>query len=218
MTATGRTSRLMDLALLTMGLLMMITTGQSAHASGDETKFQRIRTQFIAALGAPGETSGIDAQSWGLWRVDPGPRGVRLEGYEQLQAAGGVAPAQWNFDGSDWWLEENGLIMEQPDFPVPPGKYLVTGGREVTTVLTVHPIGDDGVQRWDLDGATLHDVTHLGCRSARYTPAAGTGSCSPAKAQKTAFPVVPGGLMPPVEGCQKQDYAVLFVIGVPVEN
>jgi hypothetical protein len=42
----------------------------------------------------------------------------------------------------------------------------------------------------------------------------GNNSCSPAKAQQSSFPVVPGGVMPPVEGCNKQDYAVLFVIGM----
>ena len=208
-------------ALLAMGLLMMMAAlGQSAHAIGEgQTKFKRIPTQFITALGDPGETSGSGAQSWGLWRVDPGPRGVWLGGYEQLKTAGGVAPSQWKFDSTDWWLEEHGLIMEKPDFPVPPGKYIVTGNREVTTVLTVHPMDEDGAQRWELDnGANIHDVTHLRCRSARYTPATSNNSCSPAKARKTAFPVTPGGLMPPVEGCNKQDYAVLFVIGVAVEN
>ena len=109
--------------------------------------------------------------------------------------------------------------MEKPDFPVPPGKYVVTGNREVTAVLTVHPIDNEGAQRWELDnGAKLYDVTHLPCRSARYTPATIDSSCSPARAQQTAFPVAPGGPMPPVEGCHKQDYAVLFVIGVGVDN
>jgi hypothetical protein len=76
----------------------------------------------------------------------------------------------------------------------------------------------DGTVRWELeDGATIYDVTHLRCRSARYTPASGN-SCSPAKAQMSAFPVAPGGVMPPVEGCNKQDYAVLIVIGVAREN
>ncbi|MGB4070074.1 MAG: hypothetical protein WBK08_18760 [Nitrospira sp.] len=28
----------------------------------------------------------------------------------------------------------------------------------------------------------------------------------------------PGGAMPPVEGCTKQDYAVLIVIGMGVED
>lgn len=184
-----------------------------------EMVFKPIPTQYIAALGAPGATGGSGAESWGLWRVDPGPRGVELGEYETLKAAGGVAPADWTFDGADWWLEEHGLIMEQPAFPIPPGKYVVTGGREMTAILTVHPKGADGVQHWELDkGATLYDVTHLRCRSARYTPAAGASSCSPAKAQMSAFPVSPGAAMPPVEGCSKQDYEVLIVIGMGVEN
>lgn len=181
-------------------------------------KFERIPTQYIAALGDPGATSGGGAQSWGLWPVDPGPRGVELSRYQQLKAAGGVAPARWTFDSTDWWLEEHGLIMEAPTFPLPPGQYKVTGGREVTAVLTVHPPDKTGDRRWELDhGATLHDVTHLACRSARYRPAAG-GSCSPAMAKQSAFPVKPGGAMPPVEGCTKQDYAVLIVIGVGVKD
>ncbi len=84
-------------------------------------------------------------------------------------------------------------------------------------MLTVHPMEKDGIQRWNLaDGATIYDVTHLRCRSARYTPATSGSSCSPAKAQMTAFPVAPGAPMPPVESCNKQDYAVLLVIGVAV--
>jgi hypothetical protein len=144
---------------------------------------------------------------------------VRLSSFEQLEEGGGVAPARWTFDHTDWWLEEHGLIMEQPKFPIPPGKYLVTGDRKVTTVLTIHPADKDGNRRWELDEqATLYDVTHLACRSARYTPATGDGSCSPANVQKTAFPVTPGGVMPPVEGCKKQDYAVLIVIAVAAEH
>ena len=101
-----------------------------AHAKGGgQTKFQRISTQFISALGDPGATSGSGAQSWGLWRLDPGPRGVELNTYKRLKDAGGVVPAPWKFDGADWWLEEHGLIMEQPTFPLPPGKYVVTGNR-----------------------------------------------------------------------------------------
>ena len=181
--------------------------------------FQRISTQFIAALGNPGATSGSGAQSWGLWPLDPGPRGVELNSYKRLKDAGGVAPARWKFDGTDWWLEEHGLIMEQPTFPLPTGKYVVTGARDVTAVLTIHPTDRNGDRRWELDkGATLHNVTHLACRSARYTPATVSSSCSPAKVQKTAFPVAPGGAMPPVEGCTKQDYAVLIVIAVGVED
>jgi hypothetical protein len=211
---------LMKPVLMAMGLvMMMVTLGQPVYATGDgQTVFKRIRTQFIAALGDPDASSGSDAQSWGLWRRDPGPRGIRLGNYEQLKAAGGVAPAQWEFDSADWWVEENGLIMEQPDFPLPPGKYLVTGDRETVSALTVHPMDQDGAQRWELaNGARLYDVTHLPCRSARYTPATSYSSCSPGKV-KTRFPVTPGKPMPSFEGCNKQDYAVLFVIAVAVGN
>ena len=184
-----------------------------------ETKFKRIPMQFIAALGDPGSTSGTGAQLWGIWHADPGPRGIRLENFPQLEQAGGVAPAQWKFDASDWWLEEHGLIIEKPDPHLGAGKYLVTGDREVTSVLTISPPDKDGAQRWELaDGAKLYDVTHLPCRSARYAPSNGKNSCSPAKAQSTAFPVAPGAAMPAVEGCAKQDYAVLFVTAVAVEN
>jgi hypothetical protein len=202
---------------------VLVTTAAVAqpihHADGGQTKFRRIATQYIAALGDPAATSGSGAQSWGLWHLDPGPRGVELKNYQRLKDAGGVAPARWKFDGADWWLEEHGLIMEQPTFPLPPGRYQVTGARDVTAVLTIHPADRNGNRRWELDtGATLYDVTHLACRSARYTPEAVGGSCSPANARKTAFPVAPGGVMPPVEGCRKQDYAVLIVTGVGVED
>lgn len=188
-------------------------------ADAAQPKFEYINPQYIAALGNPKANSGGGAQSWGLWPLDPGPRGVSLNDFEQLKKAGGIAPERWKFNGKDWWLEENGLIMEAPQFPLPPGKYLVTGARAVTTVLTVHPADKNGDRRWELDDrATLHDVTHLGCRSARYTPAAGDGSCSPANAKQASFPVEPGGAMPPVAGCTKQDYTVLIVIGVPAKS
>jgi len=103
--------------------------------------------------------------------------------------------------------------MEPPVFPLPSGNYLVTGDREVTAVLTVHPPDRNGDSRWALDAGTLYDVTHLPCRAARYT--ATRDGCFPANVPNTAFPVSPGGAMPPVEGCEKQDYAVVVVIGVP---
>jgi hypothetical protein len=193
---------------------------QAVRGAGKmQNEFRRIPTQFIAALGDPDASSGSNAQSWGLWSRDPGPRGVRLDRFERLKASNGVAPAQWKFDSADWWLEEHGLIMEQPDFPVPPGRYMVTGNRAVRSVLTIHPMNEDGSQAWELaDGATLYDVTHLACRSARYTPASSDGACSPIRAKMNAFPVSPGAPMPPVESCNKQDYAVLIVIGVAVGN
>jgi hypothetical protein len=46
----------------------------------------------------------------------------------------------------------------EADFPLPAGKYLVTGDRDVTTVLTIQPKDKNGNQRWALaDGATLYE-------------------------------------------------------------
>jgi len=95
--------------------------------------------------------------------------------------------------------------MESPQFPMPPGRYLVTGGRMVTTGLTIEKDGS-----WKLDEGKLYDVTHLPCRSARYRPTEGGG---PKTADLRDFPVAPGAEMPKVAGCDKQDYAVLFLVG-----
>ena len=174
--------------------------------------FQRIPTQFIAALGDPNAKAGSGASEWGLWRLDPGPRGVWLRDYpNELQSKNNLAPAGWNFDPNDWWLEEHGLIMEAPKFPLQEGRYLVTGGRMVTTGLTIDKAGN-----WKLDDGTLYDVTHLPCRSARYTPMSSTENGSPLTANPKDFPVTPGAIMPSVPGCNKQDYAVLFVVGKAV--
>ena len=185
-----------------------------ATAAAAEVKMRAIDTQFIAALGANGDMSGDNAQLWGIWTRDPGPRGVWLKLFPALATAG-YAPAGWQFDPGEWWLEEHGLIMEKPQFPLAPGQYVVTGGRDVTTTLTIGAPDATGAQHWELaDGATLDQVTHLACRSARYTSAKTRAECSPAKALGTFFPVTPGAAMPPVEGCAKQDYSVLFVIGL----
>jgi len=170
--------------------------------------FKRIPIQFIAALGDPKSNSGTNVNEWGLWPVDPGPRGVYLRDYERSLAKkkDGKAPAGWTFDKNNWWLEEHGLIMEAPDFPLAEGRYLVTGGRTLTTVLTVGGKGD-----WNLEKGELYDVTHLPCRSAKYTPNDMNGS--PLTANQSDFPVTPGAEMPKVDGCNKLDYAVLFVIG-----
>jgi len=206
---------------ISMWVSSLVILGASACAKHEvPARFREVPTQFIAALADPSANSGTGAQLWGVWQLDPGPRGVRLDAYERLKSAGGVAPAQWKFDSADWWLEEHGLIMERPVFPLPAGKYVVTGDREVTTVLTVHPKDKEGAVHWELaDGATIYDVTHLACRSARYTPAASDRpSCSPDKVSRSAFPVPPGATMPSVDGCRKQDYAVLFLIGVEEEG
>jgi hypothetical protein len=185
----------------------------AAWAAVDFKQFKRVPTQYIAALGQRDATSGNNAETWGLWRQDPGPRGVRLKAFDRLQ--NDVAPAGWHLDKNGWWLEEHGLLMEAPDFPIPAGQYVVTGDREATSVLTVHPASPEGKQGWELaDGATLYDVTHLRCRSALYTPAKG-GSCTPKAAREGDFPVSPGAAMPPVADCAKQDYQVLIVVALP---
>lgn len=196
-------------ALLSTAMLVLAAPAMAGAS------FKPVETQYIAALADPSATSGSGAEHWGLWTLDPGPRGVRLNNFEALLVAGGVAPAQWTFDKADWWLEENGLIMEAPAFGLAPGKYLVTGNRAKQSVLTIHPKGAGGHQRWDLsDGATLYDVTHLRCRSARYQLSTAGQSCSPASVNGENFPVAPGAAMPPVPNCGKQDYAVVFIIGV----
>lgn len=171
--------------------------------------------QFIAALPpsttSPSPTSGEGAENWGLWPVDPGPLGLRLRTYERVKAGEIAAPAWLN--DNDFFLDENAIVMPQPQFPLPPGKYLVTGARTVTAGLTIEPSG-----RWALDSeAKLYDVTHLPCRAARYKPNAGGGSSvaggGPASVRRADFPVAPGGVMPEVPGTSKQDYAVLFVVG-----
>ena len=208
-----------DLLVAGIAVAATLMASPAALAQSTRTKFRRIPTQYIAALGDPQSGSGNNAQEWGLWRKDPGPRGVDLDDYEKLRGRGGVAPAKWTFDSTDWWLEENGLIMEQPEFPLPAGLYRVTGGREVEAVLTVQPMASDGSQHWELDNnASIYDVTHLRCRSGRYTPASSDDSCSPAEAKKSTFPVRPGAAMPVVDGCNKQDYAVFIVTAVAVDN
>lgn len=183
------------------------------------TMFRHIPMEYIVALGDPAANSGSNAQLWGLWHQDPGPRGCMLKDYEKLTASGGIAPAQWKYDDKDWWLEEHGLIMEKPIFPLPPGKYVVTGGRKVTAVLTIHSIDKNGVEHWELDrGVKLFDVTHLACHAARYTPAESNVSCLPTMVQSTTFPVASNIPMPSVKGCNKQEYSVLFVTGVAIEN
>jgi hypothetical protein len=195
-----------------------------------------VPTQYIAALGDPAARAGAGAEAWGLWRQDPGPRGVHLFNYQSLYATGGengLAKVgwKWAFDPNDFWIEEFGRLMEKPEFPLPTGRYIVTGGREVATTLTVDERGG-----WQLGEGTLSDVTHLPCRSARYTPTAAAAKIdssvgnngaaasknsrmvpvggSPAAARLADYPVAPGAPMPPIPGCDKADYAVLFVVAV----
>ena len=87
---------------------------------------------------------------------------------------------------------------------IPEKKYIVTGAREITTIMTVRENGT-----WELEKGTLYDVTHLPCRSAAYRG----DTCAPKNANLKDFPVKPGAEMPGISGCSKQDYAVLFVLG-----
>ena len=87
-----------------------------------QTTYRRIPTQYIAKLAPADATSGTGAETWGLWRVDPGPIGVWLRFYQLLQKAGNIAPSGWQFDIDDWWLDENGLIMKSPEFLMPSGQ------------------------------------------------------------------------------------------------
>jgi len=196
--------------------VFILAASASAHA---ESKLNRIPTQYIAALGDPGAKSGTDAQTWGLWPVDPGPRGVHTRNFADLIARAGVAPAGWRYDATAWWLEEHGLIMEAPVFPLPPGKYAVTGGRDVTAVLSIEAADVTGKQAWSLsDGATIYDVTHLRCRAALYTPKADGQLCTPDKTPTRFFPMGPDESMPSVTGCNKRDYQVLIVVGMITES
>merc|ERR1711952_619722 len=35
---------------------------------------------------------------WGIWREDPGPRGVHITDWSLLEMMGGLAPSGWTFD------------------------------------------------------------------------------------------------------------------------
>jgi len=205
---------------LTLAMLVPALVSAQGEAYAEEPTYKRLRNiQYFAALGDPKASSGTGAETWGLWLKDPGPRGETLANIGRVQSSkGGVARAGWKFDPTDWYVEEHGLIMEKPaggdggsGEAALPGKYLVTGARDVTTTMTIYPPDQNGKMRWELDKGTLYDVTHLPCRTGRYT---GPG-CSPENAKQSDFPVRPGGLMPDVPGCNKQDYAVVFVIGLP---
>jgi hypothetical protein len=196
-------------------LALSVPTLSSPALTHAGTNFKPIPTQFLAAIGNPLANHGTGAENWGLWTVDPGPRGVRLSAFEQLKASGNVAPAGWTFDPANWWLEEHGLIMEQPAPNVPAGRYMVTGDRIVQTVLTIFPKDAKGAQAWELgDKVVLYDVTHLRCRAARYTLSAGSKACTPGMVDPNRFPMSPGDAMPLISGCDAQDHAVLFIVGV----
>ena len=184
-----------------------------------QVSVRRVKSQYIAVLGDPNATSGVGAETWGFWREDPGPIGVWLSFYKILRRAGNIAPSGWRFDIDDWWLDENGLIMKAPEFPIPAGKYLVTNGEDHVAMLTIEEPDQDGKQNWSLnDGKTIGNVTHGPCRSARYTPIGASGTCTPENADQSIFPLKLGETLPPVTDCNRKIYAVLIVFGYPVEG
>ena len=184
-----------------------------------QIKYRRVRTQYIAALAPADASSGSGAETWGIWRVDPGPIGVWLRLYQVLRKAGNIAPAGWRFDLDDWWLDENGLIMKAPEFPISPGRYMVTNGEKNASILTIDPPDQNGNQNWSLDfDMTIGDVTHGPCRSARYTPVGESGTCTPENADQSLFPLELGRQLPQVKDCNRKIYAVLIVFGFPVED
>ncbi|MFN0194465.1 MAG: hypothetical protein ACKVP5_21250 [Aestuariivirga sp.] len=200
--------------VLTSSLLLVALLVAISESSFAAPKVKWIKTQYIAALGDPSATRGNNAEEWGIWVLDPGPRGVRLTESAQFLAKG-EAPVGWRLNRADWWLEEYGRIMEAPEFPIAPGEYVVSNGQSMIGLLTVKPKDASGHMAWELaHGATLISVTHLGCRAGRYRPESAGAVCTPGNAAPEQFPVKPGATMPAVKHCAKQDYHVLLVIGV----
>ena len=188
-------------------------------AASAQVKVRRVKSQYIAALADPNATSGTGAEAWGIWTEDPGPKGIWLRFYKLLRKAGDLAPSGWRFDIDDWWLDENGLIMDAPKFPIPPGQYYVTNGEEHISLLTIEHPNQNGQQNWSLsDGKTIQNVTHGPCRSARYIPTNGSGSCTPETISLDQFPLKLGEKLPEVRNCVKKDYAVLIVFAFPADG
>jgi hypothetical protein len=103
--------------------------------------------------------------------------------------------------------------MEQPQFPLPPGRYLAAS----------RPDSPSSCYHQWLDESTLYDGTHLPCRSAQYRPlaikdgAVVTAGAKPLSPQSSAnlrdFPDATGAAMPSIKGHSKHDYAMLFLVG-----
>ena len=110
-----------------------------------QTRIRRIRNSIYRSAWSRGRYFRNRARKrGGLWKEDPGPIGVWLRLYQTLQKAGNLAPAGWRFDIDDWWLDENGLIMKAPEFPIPAGQYFVTNGEEHFSLLTIEEPDAEG--------------------------------------------------------------------------
>merc|ERR1712032_948875 len=86
-----------------------------ASVSFAAAEFSWVPTQFIAAdpgMLSAKKNSGTGASKWGIWRKDPGPRGVRFSkdspGELNRLIASKKAPSGWSFNSNEWWLEEHG--------------------------------------------------------------------------------------------------------------
>ena len=202
--------RFLTTALGTMGALAV------PPASG-QLYYQRTPTQYIAALADPSATSGNNAETWGWWSRDPGPFGVPLSYYDRIQQMGGRGPGGWGFDLDDWWLDENGILMEPPEFPMPAGAFYVTNGEGSYALLTVSDADDGGHKAWSLNRLNIGGVTHGPCRAGRYSPVGATGTCAPDIIDQAIFPLPLGAEPPAVRGCNMVEYEVLIIFGVPVD-
>ena len=68
-------NNLMDRRHWLISALSLVSLGFAGKASAKQF-FRRVPTQYIAALAPPEATSGTGAETWGIWRQDPGPIGV----------------------------------------------------------------------------------------------------------------------------------------------
>jgi hypothetical protein len=72
-------------------VLLLVFACLPPASAVSETRFVGGPTQYIAALGDTAAKSGNDAENWGFWSIDPGPRGVWTKDYQDLIANEGLA-------------------------------------------------------------------------------------------------------------------------------
>eukprot|EP00568_Trieres_chinensis_P004101 CAMPEP_0183295066 /NCGR_PEP_ID=MMETSP0160_2-20130417/3164_1 /TAXON_ID=2839 ORGANISM="Odontella Sinensis, Strain Grunow 1884" /NCGR_SAMPLE_ID=MMETSP0160_2 /ASSEMBLY_ACC=CAM_ASM_000250 /LENGTH=175 /DNA_ID=CAMNT_0025456483 /DNA_START=55 /DNA_END=578 /DNA_ORIENTATION=+ len=137
------------LASFSAAAATLLVSTESAAADDDDDDgasslppgFRPVQRRYVAALGDPKSTRGDNSDEWGLWTLDPGPRGSPPSDLRRLEAEG-RGPYGWAYDPSDFWIEEHGIVMESPDFPLSVGRYFVTGERRgAAAILTVEEGG-----------------------------------------------------------------------------
>ena len=130
-----------------------------AKSSEDSSRF----AHSFSRVGDPGANSGGGAQRGSL---APGPgRGRMAEQYEQLKAAGGVAPARWQFDEATGGWKKTACHGEA-GISAPSRQVRRHGWSGITTVLTISH-GQDGDRRWELrgDARSMTDAPALPLRA-----------------------------------------------------